>query len=160
MWTEYSLFVVLWQDEKEDVNAAVGKAHSQRFESNRQESPLRGAFVLVTLAPAPDADSIPTHVDQNEKAIQQIWMAFTFWWRRRESNPRPQALYRQFYILSLVILFNLTHANRRALVRRVTYCLALAQSNPAQHDLVNDSASSPCGLDPAHEKAGAEPSRY
>ena len=25
------------------------------------------------------------------------------WWRRRESNPRPQALYRQFYILSAVI---------------------------------------------------------
>jgi hypothetical protein len=26
-----------------------------------------------------------------------------YWWRRRESNPRPQALYRQFYILSHVI---------------------------------------------------------
>src|SRR5450830_42472 len=25
------------------------------------------------------------------------------WWRRRESNPRPQALYRQFYILSTAI---------------------------------------------------------
>ena len=25
------------------------------------------------------------------------------WWRRRESNPRPQALYRQFYILSTII---------------------------------------------------------
>ena len=25
------------------------------------------------------------------------------WWRRRESNPRPQALYRQFYILSRVV---------------------------------------------------------
>ncbi|CAG9932422.1 protein of unknown function [Candidatus Nitrotoga arctica] len=25
------------------------------------------------------------------------------WWRRRELNPRPQALYRQFYILSQVI---------------------------------------------------------
>jgi hypothetical protein len=25
------------------------------------------------------------------------------WWRRRESNPRPQILYRQFYILSHVI---------------------------------------------------------
>jgi hypothetical protein len=28
-----------------------------------------------------------------------------FWWSRRESNPRPQALYRQFYILSPVIWF-------------------------------------------------------
>jgi hypothetical protein len=25
------------------------------------------------------------------------------WWRRRESNPRPQALYRQYYMLSLVV---------------------------------------------------------
>lgn len=25
------------------------------------------------------------------------------WWRRRESNPRPEALYRQFYILSAAI---------------------------------------------------------
>ena len=28
---------------------------------------------------------------------------FALWWRRRESNPRPQVLYRQFYILSAVI---------------------------------------------------------
>src|SRR5471032_1258445 len=28
---------------------------------------------------------------------------FIQWWRRRESNPRPQALYRQFYILSTII---------------------------------------------------------
>ena len=25
------------------------------------------------------------------------------WWSRRELNPRPQVLYRQYYILSLVI---------------------------------------------------------
>jgi len=25
------------------------------------------------------------------------------WWRRGELNPRPQALYRQFYILSLTV---------------------------------------------------------
>jgi len=25
------------------------------------------------------------------------------WWSRRESNPRPQALHREFYILSSVI---------------------------------------------------------
>lgn len=27
---------------------------------------------------------------------------FEYWWRRWESNPRPQALYRQFYILSTI----------------------------------------------------------
>ncbi|SOZ46026.1 hypothetical protein CBM2610_A70294 [Cupriavidus taiwanensis] len=26
-----------------------------------------------------------------------------YWWSRRESNPRPQALHREFYILSSVI---------------------------------------------------------
>ena len=35
------------------------------------------------------------------------------WWRRRESNPRPQALYRQFYILSSVFFcFKLDYACR------------------------------------------------
>ena len=28
---------------------------------------------------------------------------FLIWWSWRESNPRPQILYRQFYILSLVV---------------------------------------------------------
>ena len=28
---------------------------------------------------------------------------FLIWWRRRESNPRPQVLYRQSYMLSQVI---------------------------------------------------------
>ncbi len=32
-------------------------------------------------------------------------VAVRFWWRRRESNPRPQALYRQFYILSPIVWF-------------------------------------------------------
>ena len=31
------------------------------------------------------------------------WVPFYVWWSRRESNPRPQALHRQFYILSLVV---------------------------------------------------------
>jgi len=32
-----------------------------------------------------------------------VWFWKSRWWRRRESNPRPQALYRQYYMLSLVI---------------------------------------------------------
>jgi hypothetical protein len=58
------------------------------------------------------------------------------WWRRGESNPRPQALYRQFYILSQAVCFNRSAASRRAAPRRVTYDLVLAQSNPEQHDLM------------------------
>jgi hypothetical protein len=33
--------------------------------------------------------------------IERPWIIK--WWRRRESNPRPEVLYRQFYILSAVI---------------------------------------------------------
>ena len=46
------------------------------------------------------------------------------WWRRGELNPRPQALYRQIYILSQVVRFDRLPANRRADKRRVTYFLA------------------------------------
>jgi hypothetical protein len=58
------------------------------------------------------------------------------WWRRGESNPRPQAFYRQFYILSQAVCFNRSAASRRAAPRRVTYDLVPAQSNPEQHDLM------------------------
>jgi len=30
-------------------------------------------------------------------------LGINFWWRRRESNPRPKVLYSQIYILSQVI---------------------------------------------------------
>jgi hypothetical protein len=33
----------------------------------------------------------------------ECWLGY--WWRRRESNPRPKVLYSKFYILSLVIWF-------------------------------------------------------
>ena len=46
------------------------------------------------------------------------------WWRRGELNPRPQALYRQIYILSQVVRFDRLPANRQADKRRVTYFLA------------------------------------
>ncbi len=39
-----------------------------------------------------------------KKPTPKGWF-FLYWWIRRESNPRPKVLYRQFYILSPVILF-------------------------------------------------------
>ncbi len=36
-----------------------------------------------------------------KKANSEL-LTFVYWWRRRESNPRPQALYSKFYILSPV----------------------------------------------------------
>jgi hypothetical protein len=37
----------------------------------------------------------------NKKTTARV--VFVVWWSRRESNPRPQALHRQFYILSCVV---------------------------------------------------------
>jgi hypothetical protein len=47
----------------------------------------------------PDAASIPP---TKYKGRPQ-GTAFVFWWSRRESNPRPQALYSKFYMRSLFI---------------------------------------------------------
>lgn len=61
-----------------------------------------------TPAPVPDADSTPAFCMHgiNKKGFPaETGKPFLFirWWRRRESNPRPQALHRQFYILSTII---------------------------------------------------------
>ena len=37
-----------------------------------------------------------------EKGLRECLSPY-YWWRRGELNPRPRALYRQFYILSLVV---------------------------------------------------------
>lgn len=54
-------------------------------------------------APVPDADSIPAQSELNKQKRHREGVVFVCWWRRRELNPRPQALYRQFYILSLAV---------------------------------------------------------
>ena len=41
--------------------------------------------------------------DQTRKNPSRERVGFWCWWSRRESNPRPQVLYRQIYILSLAI---------------------------------------------------------
>ena len=43
-------------------------------------------------------------ISGEKKPTENGWF-FNNWWRRRESNPRPEALDRQFYILSAVIWF-------------------------------------------------------
>src|SRR5450830_201871 len=53
-------------------------------------------------APRP-AGSIPAALLADEKKPSTGRFFRMLWWRRRESNPRPQALYRQFYILSTAI---------------------------------------------------------
>lgn len=34
------------------------------------------------------------------KKANREWLALMYWWSRRESNPRPQVLYDQFYMRS------------------------------------------------------------
>jgi len=53
-----------------------------------------------TPASGPGACWIPAAVKMR-KATARV--AFAFWWRRRESNPRPQVLCSQFYILSPIV---------------------------------------------------------
>ena len=42
-------------------------------------------------------------IPDRKKKPALIRFLYLIWWRRRESNPRPQILYRQFYILSAAI---------------------------------------------------------
>jgi len=41
--------------------------------------------------------------ERAKKKANRERLTFVYWWSRRESNPRPQALYRQIYILSPAI---------------------------------------------------------
>ncbi len=64
--------------------------------------------------------------EAHKKTPTERGWGFEYWWSRRESNPRPQALYNQFYILSPVFCFNRTDADEHASLRRVTEFLAPA----------------------------------
>ena len=58
---------------------------------------------------------------------------FFVWWSWGELNPRPQALHRQFYILSCVVIFNL-RPRQRANIAQASY-LGFNEmlSNPTFH---------------------------
>ena len=49
----------------------------------------------------------------NDKGLREGGLCL-WWWRRGESNPRPQAFFRQFYMRSQAIWFNRCPADRRA----------------------------------------------
>jgi hypothetical protein len=51
----------------------------------------------------PRPETAPTLAFRAKKIPTDKGWDFGKWWRRRESNPRPQALYRQFYMRSLRI---------------------------------------------------------
>jgi len=89
-----------WPDE----SGRVALASATRFCGAELRSPKS----RKTPAPVPDADALPAfgmHGINKKGLPAKTGKPFLFiqWWRRRESNPRPQALYRQFYILSTII---------------------------------------------------------
>ncbi len=66
----------------------------------------------------------------------------SWWWRRRESNPRPQALCRQYYVRSLVVWFNRWPAAGQADHRRSAGFSRCASRPDAPLSHVNDTATS------------------
>ena len=55
---------------------------------------------LANSAGAPNNTRELAQIDEKTPTRQQLGLQY--WWRRRESNPRPQVLYSKIYILSPV----------------------------------------------------------
>ena len=67
------------------------------------------------------------------------WGPFSYWWRRRESNPRPQAFRRRLYMLSFAISFNAKDAGGRASRARSRLDLALwPRARPPRDPVFSD----------------------
>ena len=80
-----------------------------------------------------------------------LTVTFFVWWSRGESNPRPQALYRQFYILSCVVKFNL-RPRQRANIAQASYLRSRDMlSNPTSHISRVYDAAMACAIHPTGE---------
>ena len=77
--------------------------------------------------------------------------SFGKWWSWGELNPRPQALHRQFYILSCVVMFNL-RPRQRANIAQASY-LGFREilSNPVSHISRVYDAAMACAIHPTGE---------
>ena len=58
----------------------------------------------------------PSNVNKQDGHPVNLGGVFFYWWSRRESNPRPQALYRPLYILSFHYLILTFHTPMGGLV--------------------------------------------
>lgn len=84
-------------------------AESEAGEKNgqeRAEPALEGATVAtgeVRRLPHEPATTRGFWRDQTKKSPNREWLGLMDWWSRRESNPRPQAITGQFYMLSSLL---------------------------------------------------------
>lgn len=87
-------------------NGRIGESRAGRRGSPRRRAacgakPLRGP---ASVGDGRGIDSRRRHRTKTKGPKRSLEpFVFVRWWRRRESNPRPQALHRQFYILSTAI---------------------------------------------------------
>ena len=65
------------------------------------------------------------------------------WWRRRESNPRPQILRLWFYMRSRVFTFNRLHPDGQGKQTASPVCFSESASDKRHRDLVR---VDPCSL--------------
>ena len=91
---------------KARANAGCGaeNAHEANREypekRGRKQAKIRraGRLTLTRLR----SETAPTLAFRAKKIPTDKGWDFGFWWRRRESNPRPEILHSEFYILSHV----------------------------------------------------------
>ena len=74
-----------------------------RKRENQAQNRLSGAVGEVRKFPNEPTKTGRFWPQPGEKKPTERGWFFNKWWRRRESNPRPEVLYRQFYILSAAI---------------------------------------------------------
>ena len=80
-----------------------GAERNGRKRENRAQNRPGGAVDEVRKFPQGPATTGDSTRDRPRKNPNSDELGFWYWWSRRESNPRPQAFQRQFYILSRFI---------------------------------------------------------
>ena len=97
----------LWlQSLRDCLNGRIGEPLRLPAQGRCAGSPRCGENSRLRPTSVPDVDPISSaHASiqkQSPAGLRRRGFVFEYWWRRWESNPRPQALYRQFYILSTI----------------------------------------------------------
>ena len=86
------------------LGSEVGARNGQERVECGLELPIR-AVAEVRRLPQEPPKTRGKRRDQARKNPNRERLGFHYWGRRRGSNPRPEVLYGEFYILSLAIWF-------------------------------------------------------